>query len=605
MIKEEIVVPKGISYVNEIEDFQLPNGILNKGITNCGATTLALEDKHKTIICSPRNNLIVNKHEQYGEIMLVIGGCKDSDIRKYIESKDVPKILVSYDSFSKVVECIDDKSEWRIVVDEFQYLLADSSFKSETELRFMECLKQFNYVTYLSATPILDKYISQIDFFKDIPYYYMTWQEVEKVKVIRQRTARPIDAAVEIVNSYRQGIYPCIEKEGVKMYSKECVIFLNSVTNILDIIKKTGLSPDDVNIIVGNSAENDAQISKLGDGFIRGMIPLKEEKNKMFTFCTSTAFAGCDFYSNCATSFVISDGKRVNTTIDISTDLVQIAGRQRLKENPFRKHLVFIYNKSSIEKSKEEFEYELQQKVNLTNAEIESNNLINDAALREKRIKDVCRIQKMLKYDESFIMYDKQNDKFTFNYMALLSERYSYDLQKYNYENGIVIRNQLEQNGFDVSARQYYVEYEKQLEHFIKKETFAERMESYCMNKDSGNPFEAVTIFLENKYPQLKLFYDELGGERIKALGYKECNLKNEIALKNMNARLRNEFILQLSHRTLNADTIKAVMNGIYAKFGLKKKGKVSDLQELYGLKVTRHRFTVADGKREYVYQIE
>ena len=121
--------------------------------------------------------------------------------------------------------------------------------------------------------------------------------------------------------------------EGVKMYSKECVIFLNSVTNILDIIKKTGLSPDDVNIIVGNSAENDAQIGKLGDGFIRGRIPLNGEKNKMFTFCTSTAFAGCDFYSDCATSFVISDGKRINTTIDISTDLVQIAGRQRLKES--------------------------------------------------------------------------------------------------------------------------------------------------------------------------------------------------------------------------------------------------------------------------------
>lgn len=182
--------------------------------------------------------------------------------------------------------------------------------------------------------------------------------------------------------------------------------------------------------------------------------------------------------------------------------------------------------------------------MNLTNAEIESNNLIKDAALREKRIKDVCRIQKMLKYDESFIMYDKQNDKFTFNYMALLSERYSYDLQKYNYENGIVIRNQLEQNGFEVSARQYYVGYEKQLEHFIKRETFAERMQSYCMNKDSGNPFEAVTVLLEKKYPELKLFYDELGGERIKALGYKECNLKNEIALKNMNARLRNEFVL-------------------------------------------------------------
>lgn len=61
----------------------------------------------------------------------------------------------------------------------------------------------------------------------------------------------------------------------------------------------------------------------------------------------------------------------------------------------------------------------------------------------------------------------------------------------------------MEQNGFDVSARQYYVEYEKQLEHFIKKETFAERMESYCMNKDSGNPFEAVTVFLEKNIQSL------------------------------------------------------------------------------------------------------
>lgn len=76
---------------------------------------MALEDKHKTIICSPRNNLIVNKHEQYGETMLVIGGCKDSDIRKYIESKDVPKILVSYDSFPKVIECIDDKSDGELL----------------------------------------------------------------------------------------------------------------------------------------------------------------------------------------------------------------------------------------------------------------------------------------------------------------------------------------------------------------------------------------------------------------------------------------------------------------------------------------------------------
>ena len=52
----ELNVPDGISYLNEWKDgngqpFNLPCGILDKWIPNCGATTLALEDSHKTIIC--------------------------------------------------------------------------------------------------------------------------------------------------------------------------------------------------------------------------------------------------------------------------------------------------------------------------------------------------------------------------------------------------------------------------------------------------------------------------------------------------------------------------------------------------------------------------
>lgn len=392
MIKNEIYVPKGISYVNEMKDFELPNGILNKQVPNCGATTLALEDKHKTIICSPRNNLIENKHEQYKNTLLVVGGCSKSKIREYVDNEEIPKILTSYDSFSKVADCIDDKPDWRIVVDEFQYLLTDSSFKSEIEVKLMESLKQFGYVTYLSATPILDKFIERIDYFRDIPYYQMIWQDVEKIKVIRQCTPRPIEAALEIVSNYKKGIYPKMEVNGGIVYSKECVIFLNSVENILNIIRKADLSADEVNIIVGNSSDNDSMIAKLGTGFARGRIPLKGEPHKMFTFCTSTAFAGCDFYSTNATSFVISDGKRVNTTIDIATDLVQIAGRQRLAENPFRKHIVFVYNKSTLDLTEEEFKKRMQERIELTDSEIKRNNSESNPQAKEKLIKDLSRL---------------------------------------------------------------------------------------------------------------------------------------------------------------------------------------------------------------------
>ena len=109
---------------------------LNKEIPGCGATTVALTDEHKTIICSPRNELLKNKHEQYPDTLLVIGGVDTKEIEAYLQTAELPKILVSYDSVYKLIGCIKYKSDWRVVVDEFQCLLADSSFKSEIELHF-------------------------------------------------------------------------------------------------------------------------------------------------------------------------------------------------------------------------------------------------------------------------------------------------------------------------------------------------------------------------------------------------------------------------------------------------------------------------------------
>lgn len=235
MIRTDIEIPKNIKYLGEIRNielpygtfdrFELPNGILNKDVPNCGATTLALEDNHKTIICSPRNNLLQNKSEQYPNVLLVIGGVNINEVRTYIEQTEIPKILVSYDSIYKLTECIKDTTDWRIVVDEFQYMLADSGFKSEVELKLLEHLKRFPYVTYLSATPILDKYLEQIDYFKDMNYYHLIWTNKEVVKVYRERSNNPISAAIEIVRSYQNKNYPSVFMDGETYYSKECVIF--------------------------------------------------------------------------------------------------------------------------------------------------------------------------------------------------------------------------------------------------------------------------------------------------------------------------------------------------------------------------------------------
>ena len=605
MNKTSIKVPKGIEYLSQIEDFELPNGILNKGIPNCGATTLALEDRHKTIICSPRNNLLINKHEQYPDTLLVIDRFREDAIREYIATTDCPKILVSYDSLPKVKKCIAEPSEWRVVADEFQYLLSDGTFKSEVEMRLLAQLQSFDYVTYLSATPIIDTYLEQIDEFKDIPYYEMLWQDVEKVKVIRLRSKRPIDSAIEVINSYKRGAFPQIKDNGEVLSSKECVIFLNSVDNIIKLIAHTKLKPEEVNIIVGNSSDNDAKIAKLDGGFARGRIPLKGESHKMFTFCTSTAFAGCDFYSTNATTVVISDNKRVNTTIDIATDLVQIAGRQRLAENPFRKYLLFIYNVGACEKSKDEFERELAEKKQLTEAEIESNNACS-GTLRQKRIKDTTRLQKMLKFDESFTMYDELIDRFIFNQIAYLGERYAFDLQKYNYENGIVIRNQLQDSNFDISTNQRYLEYEEQLTHVMQDEPFADRMERYCNYRSNRAKFDLTAQTLAHKYPELPLYFEELGEQRIKALGYKEKDIRDEIKFRHNQERLKAEMQARfpVGDRLYSSTEIRTTMNEVFERFGHSKKGKITDLEELYKVQTRLVKPTLANGVRKNLYKV-
>lgn len=441
----DLNVPNGISYLNEWKDgngqtFNLPCGILDKGIPNCGATTLALEDSHKTIICSPRNNLVENKHAQHEGTLLVIGRMSEDEIKRYLSESTLPKILVSYDSLPKVARCIADKSDWRVVIDEYQYLLTDSGFKSEVEKRLVSVAREFDYVTYLSATPILDKYLTHIDFFRNIPYYRLHWKNIEKVRVIRKRSSNPVGTALEIVKAYKDGHYPCIEVDGKTIYSTECVIFLNSVDNITSIIKKCELVPDEVNIIVGNSEENDKKISKIGKGFSRGRLPLKGEPHKKFTFCTSTAFAGCDFYSTCASTFVISDNRKVHTSIDIATELAQIAGRQRLECNPFKNTTTFIYNVDVGENDSSSYKTALECKLQKSVKNANHKNSVTDKDIRESFIKETVDSQRLNKYSDSYVWYDSVNDRFSVNRMAYLNDRFSFDVQRENYLNGIKVK---------------------------------------------------------------------------------------------------------------------------------------------------------------------
>ena len=216
MKKEILVVPRGIRYISDWRNYQILDfpHIVNKQLTGCGFTEYCLTNNTDTIICSPRRILLENKFEQHtGDVFYfrnlldmyvnnfdqdihspkVINNTTDdsenitllsfkdlmSSLLNYIESRrqqHLPiKILVTYDSFRLVREFI-EKSEFismdgfQIIIDEFQSIFVDSRFKSDTEIRFLRYLQGLSKVCFVSATPMLDRYLEMLDEFKDLPY---------------------------------------------------------------------------------------------------------------------------------------------------------------------------------------------------------------------------------------------------------------------------------------------------------------------------------------------------------------------------------------------------------------------------------------------------
>ena len=187
-----------------------------------------------------------------------------------------------------------------------------------------------------------------------------------------------------------------------------------------------------------------------------------------------------------------------------------------------------------------------------------------------------------------------------------MNDCFSYDVQKENYLDGITVRKQLENSGFNVNENEVYSDYEEQLECIIKKEGFADRMRRYCEYRrmKESSIFVLVNEVMERQCEDLKLYYDSLGYERIKALGYKECNLKNEMTSKQATYHLYKEFrtIFPVGTRMLT-NSIKSKMEEVYAKYGIRQKGVASHLEKQFGIKIKSVKIPMADGSRKCGYE--
>lgn len=668
--KIPVDVPKDIKYISDWDSFSLPPGhsIIDKTICGCGFTEYCLRSSFPVILCSPRKALLENKEQQHnykkdkktGELILdpdaefpvyyfrndieelldydsagsgaldkkklteeerkeylamikakMLSWISDYSLKcriKYHREPN-PKIIVTYDSLHHVIEALGkDIYKYNIVVDEFQSIFIDAMFKSNIELDFVELLKTMpdQNVTYISATPMMDRYLSAIDYFPQLPYYKFNWGDrVETISIERHRTRSLVTSCVDLIKSYKSGFYIIkVDKDRNIRESKEIVFYVNSVKTICDIIRKAELTPDECNIICAHATQNKKKIKKLGRGFGYGKIPTKGQANKMFTFCTRTAYLGADFYSTCAYTVVCSDINVKTLNVDIALDLPQIVGRQRLEENIFRDEVLFLYvakNKDSEEITVEEFMEEDRKR------EAETSELLSTASIAQAWVKKGSRDKEIYIHDYVGFHHDGTPE---YNYLIKIGYIRGYEISRRDYQESVLVRRDLEDvpASLEFNTRDYLNPVVQDFinnfkEEFRKDNNFERKMKLVCsIYETDQEKYDTIKNLVPINY---RNYINLFGPTKIKSISYHEADLRGMIrSSRGMNS-LKTELTKRFSPGSkFSLSEIKTTLAEIYEELDITNSPKATDLMNYFEVRECKLVIDKDSGKRGRGYEI-
>ena len=677
MNKQTIIVPKGIRYISEWDKLEtgkrlrdkLPQDapyIMNKTITGCGYTEYCITNSFPTIICSPRLVLLENKEDQHKDMenLLYLRNeydtfesfdkdiSKDDDkglhtepkekseeerkkaeeYTKYLKKKirdhielcyfklhKSPKFLVTYDSFRRIKEELGDSiNNYQVVVDEFQSIFCDSRFKSDTENNFLLNIRGLKKVCYLSATPMIDKYLEMLDEFKDLPYYELDWATEDPGRVIKPylktKLITPKKSLVgevcKIVDTYKEGKFEKITRASEdgsfeEVYSKEAVIYVNSVKNICDIIRKCELTLENTNVLCSDDPENEKKVKsafKKSDTTITketkciGKVPKEGEPHKMFTLCTRTVYLGADFYSTNARSFIFSDANVDCLSVDITLDLPQILGRQRLEENPWKNRAELYYKLNTKEISQEEFKLYLDKKEEATNRLLSAFEKVSREEQHELAL-TYRRDAKRSSYRYNFVAVDEHSGsdlKPIFNNLVMISEMRSFDVQQIDYKDRFSVFTTLTESAYVNDINQH-------LDHIYSLTYLSDKFKYICSLDDS-----TISSCLPHLPEIFTNYYTVLGSERIRALGYNITDMKREYegVIGNQNIDIKSIILSSFNVGGRYTKTsIKEKLALIYSSSGYSKTPKATDLENYFEVSVCRIP-NKETGKRDAGYEI-
>ena len=640
-------VPRGIRYLSDWEGFSLPvePSIINKQITGCGFTEWCIKSEINLILCSPRIVLLENKEEQHpGEVFYArneldteldvgkdlstnkpklpkedksltqleldqvkesVQRFKDNIYINYFNCSQLGKpckILVTYDSFKHVKESLGRTIEnFYIVVDEFQSIFTDSKFKSSTELEFINHLQGLNKISFVSATPMMDEYLDMLPEFKNLSYYELDWGKEDPGRIVKPQLSikpsnRILEEASRIIKTYQEGNfqkYTYTDDLGnfQEIESKELVIYVNSVKNICDLIRKNGLTLENTNVLCSKTPENNKKLKSAFEITSKGIscigkVPKRGEQHKMFTLCTRTVYLGADFYSTCARSLILSDANIDCLSVDITLDLPQILGRQRLLENPWKNRAELYFKPLSESRSMtgEDFKNRINEKRSKTEELLSAYSTAIGNSVKHTLAETYQKLVKTFNYRDNYIAVNTHTGKDllpVINNLVMVSEIRAFQIQQIDYKDRFTVFRTIDQ---EICNDEEVIKFLREFDSLVY---FTDKMKLLCK-------CELDQVQIENILEQIpinfKNYYNTIGPERIRNLQYKNSVIQEEYErLKNnqgvgcnLDKAICDAFFI--GNKYLKTE-IKLKLKEIYSELSILGNPKASDLEKYFELR--------------------
>lgn len=533
-MKKTIINANDCRYISQIPEFknELPKGILNKKKADVGGTFAALNYPTNYIIVVPSLSLIdsILADDNLSYIIFdVKGGTNWDNFYIYLEEESIHKIVVTYDSFDKLVKWLKykdiDTNKYKVLIDEFHNILDNYGFRRGAIDSLIKTTEKFKHITYMSATPMDDIFIP--DILKDQPYTIIEWNDNSKIGVKRFETHNTNQVVITLIDKFlnEKGLH-FTQINGKLTRVEELYIFVNSVKDIATISRSLNLNSNIVKVVCNDKIYN----KRIMDGVGLTISNINDD-NKKINFFTSKAFAGCNLFTNNGLVVAVSSSEKKHKLIDVQTSLFQIQGRIRTNDefqNIFRHLIIHIYSSyGNIHPDRNQKKFS-DEALEIIRKQIKrSNDIISLYNKSNKSEKETYKLQ--VKKEPFLTDYNKDEDKYELSNMMIKYKMYQFKLIYHVYANGISLKNSYDNDHFDVSDIEEHVHINNDLEYKIALTVnFRDLIKGYIELRNKNKDTRLIERF-EIEYPIFKKAYDELGTKGISSCNFSERKIKDKL----------------------------------------------------------------------------